>query len=65
METWTAGQIGSSSGAYSGRTVTFTCDGESVSGTLTRSDWPTATHTMLIVGSRMRSVPNTTPVEVA
>jgi hypothetical protein len=65
METWTAGQLGHSNGAYSGRNVRFMADGMLVEGTLTLSDKiPHSTKTMLVVGSCRCIVLDPTPVTV-
>jgi hypothetical protein len=65
METWPAGQIGQSNGAYSGRRIRFTFDHELVDGTLDRSDRSVQTsRTILMVNGNMYWVENDTPVEV-
>lgn len=63
-ETWTAGQIGDSYGAYSGREVEFTIRNESVRGTLTRSDRTTETYAYLWVDGRMFTLYPATRVTV-
>lgn len=69
METWTAGQIGSSLGAHSGRRVQFTTQGIDVDGRLDQSfaviagpDPSDFTH--LIVDGTTHVVWNTTVVSV-
>jgi len=65
MMQWTAKRIGESSGAYSGRPVTFIDEtGVRQTGTLTRSDWPRET-TMLVVDGATYFLPNETLVEVS
>lgn len=66
METWTAGQIGRSGGAYSGRRVLFALAGEAIEGILTRSDHTTdgSDHAYLTVDGKWYSVPAAVPVEV-
>jgi hypothetical protein len=67
MATWTAGQIGKSGGAYSGSKVSFSLGGETIEGTLTRSDHTTdgSDHAYLTVDGVWRSVPAAVPVEVS
>lgn len=69
MQTWTAGQIGSSLGAYSGRKVQFTTQGIEVKGTLDQSFGITAgpdptDHTYLIVDGERHYVANHVKVTV-
>lgn len=70
METWNAGQIGGSNGAYSGRQVRFWFDGAEVKGLLNRSDGSLNKHdgtewnVMLVVDGTSFFVPNSTVVEV-
>lgn len=67
METWTAGQLGWSNGAYAGRRVCFNTQGQDVQGTLTRSytipggDMP---WTHLVVDGVDHCVNNDVPVQV-
>jgi hypothetical protein len=65
-ETWSAGQIGDSFGAYSGRTVQFIgADDQTFTGVLDKSDGMTGSeNTMLVVGGLAHIVPNDTPVVV-
>jgi len=65
MQTWTAGQIGRSGGAYSGRRVLFALAGEAIEGILTRSDHTTdGSGAELQVDGKWYSVPAAVPVEV-
>lgn len=66
MEMWTAGQLGWSGGAYSGRRVSFNLAGEDITGTLTRSDHATdaSDHAYLTVDGVWHSVPAAVPVQV-
>lgn len=69
--TWNAGQIGLSFGAYSGKTVSFMFDGALIKGTLDRSDGSMNGHdgkpwnVLLVVDGTAFMVPNPTMVEVA
>jgi hypothetical protein len=66
METWTAGQIGASFGAYSGRTVEFTTDdGTDVRGVLDQSDGGAGSiHSFLTVDGNLYTLTKMTPVVV-
>lgn len=67
-ETWNAGQIGASFGAYSGKRVRFMFDHALVDGILTRSDGSMNTNdsgrVMLVVDGTSFMVDNVTLVEV-
>jgi hypothetical protein len=68
METWTAGQLAWSNGAYAGKTVTFDATGEQITGTLKRAQRADRDGDVLILveGRAWRTVSHqATPVEVA
>lgn len=66
METWTAGQLAWSNGAYSGRTVSFDATGEQITGTLERAQRAEKPGDVLILvsGRAWRTVSEATPIEV-
>lgn len=67
METWTAGQLAWSNGAYSGRTVKFDATGEQISGVLEQARRAEKRGDVLILvsGRAWRTISEATPVEVA
>jgi hypothetical protein len=66
METWTAGQLALSNGAYSGRTVSFDATGEQITGPLKRAQRAEEPGNVLVlVGDRAwRTLSEATPIEV-